>query len=125
MEESTLFFFNQKPGLLPLYEQLENLIFSRLDGVEVRVQKTQISFYQRRLFACVSFLPARPKKERPPQFFTLTLGLGRRLDSPRVDAAVEPYPGRWTHHIMLSDPAQLDEELAGWIIEASQFSQNK
>ena len=115
MEESTLFFFNQKPGLLPLYEQLENLIFSRLDGVEVRVQKTQISFYQRRLFACVSFLPARPKKERPPQFFTLTLGLGRRLDSPRVDAAVEPYPGRWTHHIMLSDPAQLDEELAGWI----------
>ena len=103
MEESTLFFFNQKPGLLPLYEQLENLIFSRLDGVEVRVQKTQISFYQRRLFACVSFLPARPKKERPPQFFTLTLGLGRRLDSPRVDAAVEPYPGRWTHHIMLSE----------------------
>lgn len=125
MEESVLFFFNQKPGLLPLYEQLENLIFSRLDGVEARVQKTQISFYQRRLFACVSFLPARPKKERPPQFFTLTLGLGRRLDSPRVDAAVEPYPGRWTHHIMLSDPAQLDEELAGWIIEASQFSQNK
>ncbi len=125
MEESALFFFNQKPGLLPLYEQLENFIFSRLDGVEVRVQKTQISFYQRRLFACVSFLPARPKKERPPQFFTLTLGLGRRLDSPRVDAAVEPYPGRWTHHIMLSDPAQLDEELAGWIIEASQFSQNK
>ena len=80
MEESTLFFFNQKPGLLPLYEQLENLIFSRLDGVEVRVQKTQISFYQRRLFACVSFLPARPKKERPPQFFTLPLGLGGRLD---------------------------------------------
>ena len=58
-------------------------------------------------------------------FFTLTLGLGRRLDSPRVDAATEPYPGRWTHHMMLSDSAQLDKELVDWIIEASQFSQNK
>ena len=107
------------------YDQVESLIFSRLEGVQVRVQKTQVSFYQKRLFACVSFTPVRPKNERPPLFFTLTLGLGRRLDSPRVDAATEPYPGRWTHHMMLSDSSQLDKELVDWIIEASQFSQNK
>lgn len=125
IREGILLFFREKPRLLPLYEKLESLIFSRLEGVQVRVRKTQVSFYQKRLFACVSFTPVRPKKERPPLFFTLTLGLGRRLDSPRVDAATEPYPGRWTHHMMLSDSAQLDKELVDWIIEASQFSQNK
>ena len=41
----------------------------------------------------------------------VTLGLGRRLDTPRVAVAVEPYPGRWTHHLLLTEESQIDEEL--------------
>ncbi len=48
IREGVLLFFRERTRLLPLYEELESLIFSRLDGVEVRVQKTQVSFYQKR-----------------------------------------------------------------------------
>lgn len=51
--------------------------------------------------------------------------LRRRLDSPRVDAATEPYPNRWTHHLLISDPAEIDDELMGWIREAAAFSDGK
>ena len=49
IREGILLFFREKPRLLPLYEELESLIFSRLEGVQVRVRKTQVSFYQKRL----------------------------------------------------------------------------
>ena len=59
MDEKTLFFFAKKPEALPLYEQLEHRIQSEIQDVSVKVQKTQISFYNRRLFACVSFTKVR------------------------------------------------------------------
>ena len=48
-----------------------------------------------------------------------------RLDSPRIDVAAEPYPNRWTHHLFLSDAAELDAELMAWIQEASVFAAGK
>ena len=47
-----------------------------------------------------------------------TLGLPAPLDSARVAVKTEPYPGRWTHHIVLSEIAELDEELFAWIEES-------
>ena len=34
----------------------------------------------------------------------VSFGLGRREPSPRIGAAVEPYPGRWTHHAAVIVP---------------------
>lgn len=39
--------------------------------------------------------------------------------------AVEPYPNRWTHHVLISAPEEIDDELMGWIKEASIFSEGK
>lgn len=117
-----LFFFEEKLPALPLYEALEKRILSEIGGVSVKVQKTQIAFSNRHNFAFVSFLPVRRAGERPKTYITVTFGLGRRVDSPRIDAAVEPYPGRWTHHVLVSDPAGIDGELMGWLQEASEFS---
>lgn len=47
------------------------------------------------------------------------------MDSPRVAVAVEPYPNRWTHHVVVSSPQQLDDTLFAWIEEAYQFAQTK
>ena len=91
----------------------------------VKVQKTQITFANRRQFACVSFLPARRAKDRPEDYITVTLGLNRRLDSPRVDKASEPYPGRWTHHLLIASPEEIDGELMGWAREAAAFAESK
>lgn len=125
MNADILLFFGERAATLPLYEALENRILSEIDNVTVKVQKTQISFANRHNFAFVSFLPARRAKERPETYITVTIGLGWRLDSPRVDAATEPYPNRWTHHLLISDPAEIDDELLGWIREAAAFSAGK
>ena len=59
MEPDILFFFDKHPGALPLYQTWESRILAEVEHVTVKVQKTQITFANRRQFACVSFLPAR------------------------------------------------------------------
>lgn len=121
----TPFFFRDSPGSLPLYLALEERVLALFPDAHVRVQKTQISFSQRRNFAFASLLPARRAALRPNPYLTVTVGLNRRLDSPRVDASSEPYPGRWTHHILLGSVEEIDGELLGWIREAAEFSAQK
>ena len=96
-----------------------------MEDVKVKVQKTQIAFSNRHNFAFVSFLPVRKAKERPEVYIVVTFGLGYRARSPRIDAAVEPYPGRWTHHVLLSGTGEVDDELIGWVKEAAAFSAGK
>ena len=124
--DAMAFFEAQKhPEALPLYEALEGRILAEVDSVRIKVQKSQITFYNRRLFACASFARVRRKAELPPCWLVVTVGLARRLDSPRVAVATEPYPGRWTHHIVISDPAEVDDELMGWVREAAAFAAAK
>ena len=46
-------------------------------------------------------------------------------NSPRIAAAVEPYPCRWTHHVLIASPAEIDGELMAWVREAAAFSAGK
>ena len=114
-----LFFFDGKPEALALYERLRAALLSQIGAERIEVIKTQISFYGRRLFAAVSFLPVRRAALRPSAFITLTFGLRYRHDSSRVDAAVEARPNRWTHHVMISRADEIDEELLVWIRESA------
>ena len=125
MDTDTLLFFEGHMDALPLYEKLEERILSEIENVRIRTQKSQISFYNRRMFACVSFARIRKKKDCPKNYIVVTFGLEHRADSPRIDIATEPYPNRWTHHLLLSDPDEIDGELMGWIREAAEFSQQK
>ncbi len=120
-----LFFFNEKPAALPLYEAFAQRLLTEIDNVTVKVQKTQISFSNRHNFAFVSFLPARRAKERPKTYITVTFGLQYKKESPRIDAASEPYPNRWTHHMLISSVEEIDDELMGWLKEAAAFSAGK
>lgn len=125
MGPEVLFFFQKDPAALPIYQAFETWVLGEIPQASLRVQKTQITFTNPRVFAAVSFLPVRRKERRPAHYITVTLGLNRRLDSPRVDAASEPYPGRWTHHFLLASPEEIDEELTGWIREAAEFAAQK
>ena len=119
-----LLFFNAHPGLLPLYEALREKILAAQPDASVRISKTQISFRSRYIFAMVS-LPVHRRKGWPDEYLLFSFALGRRLDSPRVAQAVEPYPNRWTHHVLLTEPGQLDGEWMGWVEEAWRFSMTK
>lgn len=93
--------------------------------MRIRVQKTQIAFSNKHNFAFVSFLPVRRAKARPADYITVTFGLPYHVESPRIDAATEPYPNRYTHHILISSLEEIDSELLQWICEASAFSAAK
>ena len=125
MNNNILLFFGQHIEALPLYEKLEDQILMRIPEVKIKVAKTQISFSNKRGFAFVSFNPCRRAKERPAAWMTVSFGLGYRKEAERIDVATEPYPGRWTHHVMVGSTAEIDEELLAWIKEAAEFSASK
>jgi len=114
VEENTLFFFNKRPEAIPLYE-----------GKVIQPQKSQITLKNRRVFGAVSFLPARKAKDRPDPYLTITVGLNRREGSPRMDQVSEPYPGRWTHHLVIGSVEEIDDELMDWVREAYDFAAGK
>ena len=120
-----LFFFDEKPAALPLYEAFAKRLLAEIDDVTVKVRKTQISFSNRYNFAFVSLLPVRKAKARPETYITVTFGLRYKKESPRIDVATEPYPNRWTHHMLISSVDEIDDELMGWIKEAAAFSAGK
>ena len=119
-----LLFFDGHPAELALYQALASQLDALFPDASVKVQRSQISFYGRHLFAAAS-LPVRRRRDWPMECLVVTVGLSRPLDSPRAAVSVEPYPGRWTNHILLTREDQVDEELLRWLREAWDFSQSK
>lgn len=116
-----LFYFHERPMEHSLYEVLAARMEEAFPDAAVKVQKSQISFYARHLFAAAS-LPVRRKKGWPARCLLVTFGLSHRVDHPRIAVAVEPYPNRWTHHVAVSAPEEIDEQLMDWLREAHDFA---
>lgn len=119
MTADELMFFNAMPGALPLYEALREKLLAECPDTTLKVQKSQITFKVKYGYAFVSL---RRMKGCPEVFIIVSFGLSHRLDSPRIAVAVEPYPNRWTHHTIVSEAKQLDDELMGWLREAHNFA---
>ena len=116
-----LMFFEGRPLALSLYETLLDRIRSEIGETNLRVQKTQITFFNRHVFACVAPNRSWQKQES----LTVCIFLCRPIDSPRVKVMSEPYPNRWTHRIPVCSAAEIDGELMGWLQEAYAFSNLK
>lgn len=125
MNQDVFFFFEKNPEALPLYEAFEQRVLAEIEEVRIKVLKTQIAFSNRHNFAFVSFMPVRKAGERPACYIVVTFGLNRRVDNPRIDVAVEPYPKRWTHHVLIAGQEEIDGELMEWVKEAAGFSAGK
>ena len=115
LDGDTLLFFNDHPGTLPLFAAVDKAILDRYPAAQRRVQKTQITYYHRHVFACVSFARVKRKADLPESWLTLTLGLPSPADSPRAAAQTQVRPGRWTVHFVIGSAAELDEELLDWL----------
>ena len=120
-----LLFFDNAPEALLLYEAFAARVREIVPAATIRVQKTQISFANRYNLAFVSRLAVRRAANRPRVWITITFGLDHRIASPRIDAVSEPYPNRWTHHVMVGSADELDDELMGWVREAAAYSAAK
>ena len=124
MTADELLFCDRLPRFLPVYAALKETLAARYPGMTVKVSKTQISFRSRYVFAMVS-LPCRRKKEWPKEYLMVSFGLSGQEKSPRIAASAEAYPGRWTHHVLIERPEELDAELLEWLDEAYRFSMTK
>ncbi len=94
-------------------------ILAVLDGigpVSVLAEKTRIALHVRMSFA--AFVPRR-------QWLNGHLVLARRVDSPRF-RTVEVYsPRNVLHAFRLLDPAEVDDEFAGWLAEAYRVGEQR
>ena len=69
-------FFDQHKAVYPLYEVFYEKLLAEFPDTRVKVQKSQISYYNRHLFACVSFLKVRKKVGLPDDYLCLVI-IGR------------------------------------------------
>lgn len=117
-------FFSPMPEILPIYRVLEDAVLERCGAMDIRVQKTQVTFSDKRVFACAS-LPIRRRRGWPVRCLVVTFGLEHRVEAPRIAIATEPYPDRWTHHVLVERTEDIDDELMAWIDEAHRFALEK
>lgn len=123
MTQDELYFFSGHGGALPLYVTLREQVLTRWPEVEKKAARTQITFKDRYGFAFVS--TRRMGRACPDVFIIVSFGLSHEVRSPRIFAASEPYPNRWTHHVIVSGTGEIDSELMGWLDEAHSFALSK
>lgn len=87
-----------------------------LDPVEERVSKSEIAYRRKKSFAWVWIPEQYLKRAEAP--LVLTVALHRSDPSPRWKQVVEPYPGRFTHHLELYFIDEIDDEVRTWLREA-------
>ena len=91
-------------------------------GVEVRVSRSQVAYRRGRTFA-IEWRPGRYLRSDVP--LVLSLPLRERLDSARFKQVVQVPGGTWMHHLELRAPAEVDDEVRGWIRQARDQAQER
>lgn len=114
-------FFDKMPQARQLYKVLAEKICSEYPSVQIKVQKSQIVFSNKHNFAFV-WLPIHKIRNRPDVYIVVSFGLPVRINSSRIIESIEPYPNRWTHHVIVQDQNEIDKELMGWIKAAYDFA---
>jgi len=105
-------FFEGQEQSRQLFEALHSII-NAIGPVELRVTKSQIAFRRRKAFAWV-WIPGRYLRGKAAPL-VLTLSFTQRDASPRWKEIVEPYPGRFTHHLELYSVNDIDVEVRDWL----------
>lgn len=125
MTDDELLFFAGREAALPIYEGLRSELLRRFPDTRIEVRRTQINFKNRRLYACASFLPVKRKSERPDPYLTVSFGLGGPVYDERIAVTTEAQPNRWTHHVLVGSPEEIDARLLEWLGAAYLFSEGK
>lgn len=120
MTQEELLFFSGHPEALALYTLLKEGLLRRYPDTLFLPAKTQISLKNAFVFGAASLPRSKSRKG-----LMLTLGLPSLLDSPRVQHTSQPWPGRWTHHIFLKSPDEVDGEIWSWLDAAICFARKK
>lgn len=113
-------FFSEKTIQLKLFSVIYEYVNS-LGPIKIRVSKSQISFAGKRQFAWV-WMPMKWDKKRPQNCIVLSFSQPERINNPRIVEAVEPYLGRWMHHVIIQQESDFDSLVKKWLYEAYNYS---
>jgi hypothetical protein len=105
-------FFDAYPDSRRLFDAVLDTVQS-LSPVDLRVTKSQVAFWRKKAFAW-AWIPEQylHRKGAP---LVLTQGFRQHDPSPRWKSVVEPYPGRFTHHLELFSKSDIDDEGREWL----------
>lgn len=92
-----------------LYDAFVALV-ERCGPVTLAAGKTRVGFQVRMIFAAVDRLGASALDAH--------VVLARRLESPRVRRILSISPRNHVHYFRIQEPAELDDEVLGWLREA-------
>lgn len=106
--------FSGHPLGYQLYQAAADAI-EKIAEVEQRATKSQVAFRARRGFAFV-WRPGQYVNSDVPA--VLSIALPRKLQSPRIKSVVQVSNRVWMHHLELSAPDEIDDEVAAWLTEA-------
>ena len=113
-----------RPLELSLYRAFEAAVRERLPQVITRFRRSQITFAGRRGFAAV-WMPPFKVRGRPEHYIVVSFAADRRIDHPSIVSVAEPYPHRWTHHVLVSCPEDIDGRLLDWVEQAYRLTNEK
>jgi hypothetical protein len=112
--------FAHRPKARHLFDVVRGVV-NQLGPVRIEGMKTQVSFGNGRKFAWV-WLPQMWIGNQPEESITLTFALDHRIEHPRIKEVLEPYPGRWTHHVVINVESEIDDTLRRWLRKAYEWS---
>ncbi len=109
------FFAGSELGLATLTRVRD--VLATHHGISERTTKSQVAFRRRTGFAFLW----RPGQylHHPAAEVVLSIGLPRRVDSPRFKEIAHPARTTWMHHLEVHAVGDLDDEVAGWLREAA------
>lgn len=117
VDQDVVDFLAGHPMAQAVFDRVQSVL-ADAGGCSVRVGRSQVAFRRRRGFAYL-WLPGQ-YLARPAAEVVLTVALGRHDPSPRWKQIAHPAGAHWIHHLEVHDPADVDEEVAGWLREAAE-----
>lgn len=123
-EQAVLKFFHDRTLELDLYRVFAAAVRERLPQAVTRIRRSQITFAGRRGFAAV-WIPPFKVRGRPEHYIVVSFAADRRIDHPRIVSVAEPYPHRWTHHVLVCGPGDVDDRLLDWVEQAYRLTNGR
>lgn len=100
-----LLFFDGKEGALPLYLALRARVLSQLGDCQMLAQKSQITFRAPHPYCWVSRPQRGNVRAQRAASLVVSFCVSMPVEDGRIWQRVEPYPGRFMHHVILNNPA--------------------
>lgn len=115
-------FFDGQEESRKIFDAVYGLVI-RHGAIEIRVSKSQIALVRDRPFAWL-WMPSKylHRKTVP---LVLSIAFSWRNGSPRWKEIVEPYQGRFMHHLEISSVTDVDTEVDDWLAEAWKRAKKK